>query len=48
MKCRWLPLIVLVDNDPDDRNPWVQKFDINRGNLQIAHGITEVLRPADL
>ncbi len=48
VKWRWLPLVVLVDNDPDDRNPWVKKFDINRGNLQIAHGITEVLRPANL
>lgn len=48
VKYRWLPLVVLVDNDPDDRNPWVQKFDINKGNLQIAHGITEVLRPANL
>jgi uncharacterized surface protein with fasciclin (FAS1) repeats len=48
VKWRWLPVIVLVDNDPDDRNPWIRKFDINRGNLQIAHGITEVLRPANL
>ncbi len=48
VKWRLLPLIVLVDNDPDDRNPWVTKFDINRGNLQIAHGISEVLRPANL
>jgi uncharacterized surface protein with fasciclin (FAS1) repeats len=46
VKCRWF--VTLVDNDPDDRNPWVRKFDINRGNLQIAHGITEVLRPANL
>ncbi len=48
VKSRWLPLIVLVDNDPDDRNPWIGKFDINRGNLQIAHGISQVLRPANL
>jgi len=46
VKCRWF--VTLVDNDPDDRNPRVRKFDINRGNLQIAHGITEVLRPANL
>ena len=45
---KWHWFVILVDNDPDDRNPWVQKFDINRGNLQIAHGITEVLRPANL
>lgn len=48
VKYRWLPLIVLVDNDPDDRNPWIGKFDINKGNLQIAHGISQVLRPANL
>jgi Fasciclin domain len=48
VKCRWLSVVVLVDADPDDRNPWVQRFDINRGNLQIAHGISEVLRPVNL
>ena len=48
VKYRWLPLIVLVDADPDDRNPWVKRFDINKGNLQIAHGISAVLRPANL
>ena len=48
VKCRWLPVVVLVDADPDDRNPWVQRFDINRGNLQIAHGISQVLRPVNL
>ncbi|MGV8908221.1 MAG: fasciclin domain-containing protein [Propionicimonas sp.] len=48
VKWRWLPLIILVDADPDDRNPRIQRFDINRGNLQIAHGISEVLRPANL
>ncbi len=45
---KWRCFVVLVDNDPNDRNPMVKKFDINRGNLQIAHGITEVLRPANL
>ena len=48
VKCRWLPVVVLVDADPDDRNPRVQRFDINRGNLQIAHGISQVLRPVNL
>ena len=48
VKYRWLPLVVLVDADPDDRNPRIQRFDINKGNLQIAHGITAVLRPANL
>jgi uncharacterized surface protein with fasciclin (FAS1) repeats len=44
--CRYL--VQLQDADPDDRNPWVVKRDINKGNLQIAHGISEVLRPLDL
>jgi hypothetical protein len=48
VRAKWLPLVSLVDADTDDRNPWVQRFDINRGNLQIAHGITAVLRPIDL
>ena len=38
----------LVDADPTDRNPWVVAPDINRGNRQIAHGISQVLRPLDL
>lgn len=47
---RWLPLIVLRDQDPNDVDPVVNPFalDINRGNAQIAHGITFVLRPGDL
>ncbi|KGN31505.1 fasciclin [Knoellia sinensis KCTC 19936] len=45
-----LPLIQLRDRDPDDRNPFVnpRALDINKGNKQIAHGITLVLRPVDL
>ena len=38
----------LVDADPDDANPWVVAPDINAGNRQIAHGISEVLRPVNL
>lgn len=47
---RWLPLIQLRDQDPDDFDPLVNPWalDINRGNVQIAHGITLVLRPANL
>ena len=47
---RFLPIIVLRDQDPNDVDPVVNPFalDINRGNVQIAHGITFVLRPADL
>lgn len=43
-------LIKLRDNDRNDRNPFVNRhaFDINKGNKQIAHGITLVLRPIDL
>jgi uncharacterized surface protein with fasciclin (FAS1) repeats len=40
--------VVLVDQDPDDRNPKVVAVDINRGNRQIAHAIDRVLRPVDL
>ncbi len=47
---RWVPFIKLVDQDRNDANPWVNPFatDINKGNVQIAHGITRVLRPVDL
>jgi uncharacterized surface protein with fasciclin (FAS1) repeats len=40
--------VALVDNDPDARNGVVVLANINRGNLQIAHGINRVLRPVDL
>ncbi|MBU2667947.1 fasciclin domain-containing protein [Actinoplanes bogorensis] len=40
--------IALIDADRNDRNPRVIKFDINKGNKQIAHGIDRVLRPIDL
>ncbi len=47
---RRLKLIRLVDNDRNDRNPLInpRALDINKGNQQIAHGITLVLRPVDL
>ncbi len=38
----------LRDLDEDDRNPRVIVTDINKGNQQIAHGISRVLRPSDL
>ena len=40
----------LVDLDRDDRNPLVvmNLRNINAGNKQIAHGISQVLRPVDL
>lgn len=40
--------IVLVDGDPDDANARVVAPDINKGNKQIAHGISYVLRPVNL
>ena len=42
--------IRLIDQDPDIRNPWVAKtqLDINAGNHQVAHGIGRVLIPVDL
>lgn len=42
--------VELRDLDKNDRNPYVKTAaaDINKGNRQIAHGITRVLRPMDL
>ena len=42
--------VVLKDADTDDTNPRVivPLRNINKGNLQIAHGIDRVLRPIDL
>lgn len=40
--------IKLIDADRSDRDPRVIKFDINKGNRQIAHGVDRVLRPIDL
>ncbi|KQX65752.1 fasciclin domain-containing protein [Angustibacter sp. Root456] len=47
---RWFPIVRLVDNDRNDINPFLvpSKLDLNAGNVQIAHGISFVLRPADL
>jgi uncharacterized surface protein with fasciclin (FAS1) repeats len=47
---RWCrgPKVSLVDADTNDRNPVVVKFDINKGNRQVAHAIDAVLRPVDL
>jgi hypothetical protein len=42
--------IRLVDRDPDDVDAFVlpRLANLNKGNKQIAHGISFVLRPADL
>ncbi|BCJ41270.1 hypothetical protein Aiant_19270 [Actinoplanes ianthinogenes] len=45
---RWHKRISLIDADRSDRNPRVVRFDINKGNRQIAHGIDRVLRPINL
>lgn len=45
---RGVPLVVLRDADRDDANPVVRRFDLNKRNKQVAHGITRVLRPVDL
>ena len=44
------PKIRLRDADPDDYDPKLVpgQLDINRRNKQIAHGMTQVLRPLDL
>lgn len=45
---RWRKYVTLVDGDPDDRNAVVVWPNINKRNKQIGHGISQVLRPADL
>jgi uncharacterized surface protein with fasciclin (FAS1) repeats len=40
--------VSLIDADRNDRNPSVVRFNINKGNKQIAHAINRVLRPVDL
>ena len=43
-------LVRLQDNDPDAANATVllEARNINKGNKQIAHGVSEVLRPVNL
>ncbi|SNT49398.1 Uncaracterized surface protein containing fasciclin (FAS1) repeats [Asanoa hainanensis] len=44
----WWKRVRLVDTNRTDRDPRVVRFDVNKGNRQIAHGIDRVLRPIDL
>ncbi|RZU53430.1 fasciclin domain-containing protein [Krasilnikovia cinnamomea] len=44
----WWKRVELIDADRSDRNPRVVRFDINKGNRQIAHGVDRILRPIDL
>ena len=48
VKVIWPIFVSLKDNDPDAANPYVVKANINKVNMQIAHGINRVLRPVDL
>lgn len=41
-------VVSLRDADPDAANAKVVAPNLNKGNLQIAHGISRVLRPVDL
>ena len=41
-------LVALRDADRDAANAVVVARNLNRGNVQIAHGVSEVLRPVDL
>ncbi|WP_134738628.1 fasciclin domain-containing protein [Nocardioides sp. 503] len=42
--------VILVDQDKNDRNARAipALLNLNKGNKQVAHGIDQVLRPADL
>jgi uncharacterized surface protein with fasciclin (FAS1) repeats len=40
--------VSLVDADRNDKDPKVVRVNLNKGNVQIAHGIDRVLRPVDL
>jgi uncharacterized surface protein with fasciclin (FAS1) repeats len=44
----WARSVKLVDAGRSDPNPRVVRFDVNRGNRQIAHPIDRVLRPGAL
>lgn len=46
----WAKIVRLKDADRNDVDPFLvrSKLDLNKGNVQIAHGISAVLRPIDL
>jgi uncharacterized surface protein with fasciclin (FAS1) repeats len=46
VQCR--AFVSLQDLDQDSPNPYVVKRNLNKGNVQIAHGINRVLRPVNL
>ncbi|MDG4801105.1 fasciclin domain-containing protein [Micromonospora sp. WMMD980] len=47
-RCWYGKQVRLVDADTDDRDARVVRYDINKGNKQIAHAVDRVLRPIDL
>ena len=40
--------ISLKDKDPNAADAYVVAPNLNKGNRQIAHGVSQVLRPLDL
>jgi hypothetical protein len=48
VRVRCHAFVSLQDNDPDSANPYVVRRNLNKHNLQIAHGINRVLRPVNL
>lgn len=47
-RCWYGRQVRLVDADSSDRDARVVRFDLNKGNKQIAHAVDRVLRPIDL
>ncbi len=45
-----LPHIAIVDGSRNNQNAWlmIPKRNINKGNLQIAHGVDRVIRPISI
>lgn len=48
VKVSYCIFVALKDADPDAANGYVVAPNLNQGNKQIAHGVSEVLRPVDL
>lgn len=48
IKVKYYFFIALLDKDPNAANAYVVAPNLNKGNRQIAHGVSQVLRPLDL
>lgn len=48
IKVKFFFFISLKDKDPNAANAYVVAPNLNKGNQQIAHGVSQVLRPLDL